>query len=354
MTRKLSVFLLCFALGLSSFAQAQPSAESKAAAEALFDEGKKAMSAGDYANACQKFEQSDALDPAIGTELNLASCYEKAGRTASAWATFRRAAAMAKAKKQPDREKLARKRAEELEASLSRLTIVVPEAVRVPGLVVTRNGSEVGSELYGQPVPLDPGSLTIEAKAPGKIAFSKTVQLGAKANESVTISALADDPNAGSVPPVEPAGEQPPPVVTPANPPPADPYEPPPTQDSSSGSGQRTIGLVVGGVGVVGLAIGGVFALRASSKNDDSKNECLPSNENQCSARGVELREEARSAGNVATIAGGLGLAALIGGAVLYFTAPSGKSGSEARARAPRVGVGLGAHGPSFLVRSSF
>lgn len=355
MTRTLCLLTLCTALGLSSFAHAQPSAESKAAAEALFDEGKKAMSAGDYASACQKFEQSDALDPAIGTELNLASCYEKAGRTASAWATFRRAAALAKAKKQPDREKLARKRAEELEASLSRLTIVVPDAARVPGLVVTRNGSEVGSELYGQPVPLDPGTLTIEAKAPGKIAFSTKVDLSAKASQSVTVPELAADPNAGSVPPVE-TGEQPPPVVTPpANPPPPDPYEPPPTEDSpSSGSSQRTIGLVVGGVGVVGLAIGGVFALKAQSKNDDSKNECLANDENQCSARGVELRDEARSAGNVATVAGGLGLAALIGGAVLYFTAPSGKSGSEARARVPRVGVGFDAHGPSFLVRSSF
>jgi hypothetical protein len=345
---------LCFALGVSGTLHAQPSAESKAAAEALFDEGKKAMATGDYAVACQKFEQSDTLDPAIGTELNLGACYEKLGRTASAWATFRRAAAMAKAKKQPDREKLARKRAEELEANLARLTIVVPDAVRVPGLVVTRNGSEVSSELYGQPVPLDPGTLNIQAKAPGKQAFSTTVELAAKASQSVTIPELAAD--AAAVAPAVESEPQPPPVVTPANPPPADPYEPPPDSDAaaSSGSGQRTLGLVIGGVGVVGLAVGGVFALRAQSKNDDSKNECSPNDENQCTARGVELRDEARSSGNVATIAGGLGLAALIGGTVLYFTAPSAKSGSEARARGPRVGVGFDAHGPSFLVRSSF
>src|SRR5882757_7808503 len=46
-------------------------------AEALFDEGRRLMTAGDFTAACPKFASSQALDPAIGTALNLANCYEK-------------------------------------------------------------------------------------------------------------------------------------------------------------------------------------------------------------------------------------------------------------------------------------
>ncbi len=330
----LPVFVVCASVALALPAQAQPNAQAKAAAEALFDEGKKLLNAGDYPAACQKFEESDKLDPALGTELNLASCYEKGGRTASAWAMFRRVAAVAKTKKQADREKLARDRADALESVLSRLTIVVPDAVRVSGLSVRRNGEPVDPALYGQPVPIDPGAIEIEASAPGKRTFEKSLSLARSQNETLTVPALEDE-SAAAAP--APPPDAPPQVTTmPVDAPPAEPAPPP--DESGSGSSQRTIGLVVGGVGIVGLAVGGYFGLRAQSKNDDSKSECLPSDPNRCSARGVSLRDDARSAGNVATVAGGLGLAAVIGGAVLYFTAPS--SAGSARARSPGVALG--------------
>lgn len=63
----------------SSFAQ---SASSDAAAQKFFDEGRGLMAAQHYAEACQKFDASDRLSPAGGTILNLADCYEKAGKTA--------------------------------------------------------------------------------------------------------------------------------------------------------------------------------------------------------------------------------------------------------------------------------
>ena len=67
----------------------------KATAEALFAEGRRLMSSGDYKTACPKFAASQKLDPGLGTSLNLADCYEKLGKTASAWAEFRDAAAAA-------------------------------------------------------------------------------------------------------------------------------------------------------------------------------------------------------------------------------------------------------------------
>src|ERR1700678_3583891 len=71
------------------------SASGAAAAEALFDEGKALMAAGNYASACPKFAESNRLDEGIGTSLWLADCFEKNGQTASAWAEFRAAAALA-------------------------------------------------------------------------------------------------------------------------------------------------------------------------------------------------------------------------------------------------------------------
>src|SRR4051812_16548065 len=64
-------------------------------AEALFDQGRRLLAAGNYAAACPKLEASNRLDPGIGTMLNLGDCYEKNGQTASGWAAFREAAAAA-------------------------------------------------------------------------------------------------------------------------------------------------------------------------------------------------------------------------------------------------------------------
>ena len=103
------------------------SAANKAAAEALFDQGRSLTQSGDYAQACQKFEASQKLDEGIGTLLYLADCYEKTGRTASAWATFKEVASMAGAQGQPSRQKLAKQRALALEPGLAKVIIEVAQ-----------------------------------------------------------------------------------------------------------------------------------------------------------------------------------------------------------------------------------
>src|SRR6478735_9605838 len=62
------------------FASARAGAASptdQAKAEALFDEGRRLLAAARFAEACPKFAESQRLDSALGTLLNLGDCYEK-------------------------------------------------------------------------------------------------------------------------------------------------------------------------------------------------------------------------------------------------------------------------------------
>ena len=90
------------------------------------------------------------------------------------------------------------------------------------------------------------------------------------------------------------------------------------------GYGQRIVGLVVGGAGVVGLAVGGVLGGLTFSSWGSVNSEC-PSHMG-CSAQALGHHADAVTFGAVSTagfIAGGVLLA---GGVTLYFTAPKDRS----------------------------
>src|SRR5580700_4693533 len=148
------------AVALSALAPGRALAEdasSQAAAQALFDQARQLMADGKYAEACPKLVESQHLDPGAGTLLNLGHCYEKNGQTASAWVTFKDAAAAADLKHRADWSQRARERAQALYSVISKLTIDVPPEARVSGLQIRRDGVEVGSAVWGTPIPTDPG-----------------------------------------------------------------------------------------------------------------------------------------------------------------------------------------------------
>src|SRR5262245_37669831 len=66
-------------------------AQASPAAEALFRSGREALDHGDYERACKQLRESDRIEPAVGTELNLATCEEKRGNIATAWQLYRAA-----------------------------------------------------------------------------------------------------------------------------------------------------------------------------------------------------------------------------------------------------------------------
>jgi hypothetical protein len=98
----------------------------------------------------------------------------------------------------------------------------------------------------------------------------------------------------------------------------AAPQDMAPARESSGLGTQRTLALVAGGVGVVGVGLGSIFGAMALSKKSDAEATCPGT---ACTESGVSKWTDARSAGNVSTaffVVGGLGL---VGGAVLWFTA---------------------------------
>ena len=101
-----------------------------AIANALFNEGQALMKKKDYPAACAKFEGSLRIAQKVGTQFNLADCYERLGRTAAAWEGFQRVVAMTK--DDPRRNKAARDRVSALDGRLTRLVIQVD--ARVDGL----------------------------------------------------------------------------------------------------------------------------------------------------------------------------------------------------------------------------
>jgi hypothetical protein len=190
-------------------------------------------------------------------------------------------------------------------------------------VTVSMDGAPLLTTLDGRPVALDPGEHAFRFEVPGQPPLEKQIVLreGEKdRHENVVLGP----------PPAAPV-----PVLAPA---------PAPTPEPSNWSTRRTLALVAGGAGVVGVGLGIVFGVLASSDQSQEKSNCSTSS---CSNRGQASADYTTATQNatgstVAFIAGGVLVAA---GAVLWFTAPSNRTSST-------TAVG-GLHlAPSFTDRS--
>jgi hypothetical protein len=289
----LLTFLAALTLAPAS-ALAQVRTEDRVAAESLFAEGRQLLQAGDDARACTKLEASRRLEPALGTSLNLADCYERLGRTASAWAEFKSAAAAAQRAGDTLRRNTALERAAALEPRLSWLRIELADA----SVSVLRNGEPLSSAVIGGVIPVDPGFYHLEASAPGKAPWSQSIEVaGAGARVDVRVPALADEPAAAA----SPALSEPPPM----------------TLDSSHA--QRTLAWVFGGVGVASLATGTLFAALAASSWSRAHDSCVDY-PYQCTSAGLAQASAASSRATLATVGFSVSAAALGTSVVLFMT----------------------------------
>jgi serine/threonine-protein kinase len=313
------VAALVAALLLASPAAAQTTTAQKATAEAYFDDALRLMRAGSYNEACAKLEASQRLEPAVGTLLYLGECYEKRGRTASAWVTFRDAEALARATAQPQRAEMARVHAERLQAGLSRVTVEISaEARAIAGLQVRCGSVPIDPGLPGVAVPVDPGEVAIEASAPGYVPLSRSVIVAAGSKVSVSIPALTRKDVSAPAPVPDNGG--PPPAALAQPPAPSIDAQPAPSAPSASPQGPSLAWpIALGAVGVVGLGVGSVFGLKAISNASDAKDLCP---DGACTEqRGESLMDSARHQARISNVAFAVGAAGLVAGIVVYVVA---------------------------------
>jgi hypothetical protein len=303
------------------------------------DEGDRKFSAKDYKGALDAYQGAHAIMGVPTTGLEVAKAQEALGMLVEARDTLlaitrlpaqpHEPAAFAKARDD------AKARAPGIAARIPSLRVAVTGPAPGADLSVAVDGQAVPSAAATLPRKVNPGKHHVTVSSTG---FSEQAQDVDVPEGRETAISVALSPAPGGAAPV-PLGPAP---MMPGAPPPA--AQPPADTGKTEKSSLAYVGLGVGVVGVVGLVVGTVFGLKASSKWSDAKALCNPYPTN-CGPDGASLSQDAKSAATVSTvgfIVGGVGLAA---GAVMWFAAPEKKTES---------GVALGVGPGSVVVKGAF
>lgn len=286
----LASFLLVIAC--CAVARAEPSHDDLATADALYTDGKRLVLEGRVAEACSRFEASMALVSRLGVQINLAGCYEQEGKTASSWVAFGEAAALAH-RLADSREAWAWQRHNALAPRLARLAIVLDARLASADLIVKRDGAAVPRSAWGIAIPVDPGEHTLDAEAPGRVAWSMRLRVTREGETvSIAVPELAREHAASSRAATSDAPERRPSLAT---------------------------WLVLGG-GAAGIATGFALGVSAQSLWHQAQPGCDSSN--ACSDRALDLITRSRRDSTLSRGAFAVGGAALLGGALLYLRSP--------------------------------
>ena len=279
-------------------------------------------------DACTTAKHRYVITPNASSLSDLARCHEERGRTASAWAEYLEAQALAKREKRNDIELAAKIGAKNLEPKLTKLVITATKAAATADLEVRRDNVPMDRGTWGSAVPVDPGEHVVTATAPGRKTWTLKVVVKPGAHTStVDVPALVADEAAVATVPVG--------TTTLTSAALADgSYAPPEEPTTNRGGAQRAVGLTLMGVGLAGVALGTYFGVQTLSKSDAASEACPSSPCADSSA--VRLNEDAKRSGTISTVSFAAAGGALLAGAIVFFTAP--KNG-------PRVSVSTA---PSF------
>ena len=283
-------------------ARAEPGATDP---EQLFDQARALMAQGRYAEACGKLESSEAQDPGIGTEFNLARCYELAGRLASARAMYRRVMEETHAAGQTERETVARDLSAQLQSRVAHLVLQLATPPS-PALEIRVDGALVPESEWSAPREIDTGPHDVEATAPGSMPW-KTIVRVEREGETVSLG----------VPPLVPRAAVEPVV----SPPPVSVGRPTTTEKPPRTGSQRVLALALGGVGLAALVPGAYFGLHAASLESQANQHCPGG---LCDNIGYPERVSSRWNGDASTVTFILSAAVLAAAGVVWFTAPGG------------------------------
>ncbi|UQA56346.1 tetratricopeptide repeat protein [Polyangium aurulentum] len=281
-------------------------------AEALFRRALELVDEGKHGRACPMLEESQRIDPAMGTAFRLAECYQRAGRLAEAWTLFRHVADTAQRGGSLHRAFVARSRAGQLGPRIAVAMIVVPpEVAGTPALDVSWDERGLGRDRWGMSMAVDVGEHVITATAPGKRPFRQVVRVtGPGTLVEVSVPPLEDAPPRRQI------------VLRPE-----------PTKPAYSG--RRWLALGSGLVGVTGIVVAGVSSLGGGLAT-------------QGTAGGSPAGSmDASTSGAVAVAGASFGVAGLAAAGFLWLTDPRP---ATSKGTAIRVAPSMGPSGPGGFV----
>jgi hypothetical protein len=225
------------------------------------------------------------------------------------------------------------KRLDELEKAQPAIVFDAKDASGhdLSAVTVTVDGRPLAERLDGTALQVDPGEHVFVFTAADQPPVTQTFVLKEGDTQRRERVVLGPAPVAAPTPPAPLEGAPP-------------PTPPPGGEESARGMGtQKIVGLVAGGAGVVGIAVGSVFGAMMLSEASKQKTDCPSAGCANYSQAASDHSTGAtdRTISTIGFIAGG---ALLVGGGVLFFTA---RHSSEPPAAArtllvPSVGPGGG------------
>ncbi|MDC0743124.1 hypothetical protein [Polyangium mundeleinium] len=345
MTRRRILEMVCV-VHLTAIAMPAAAQQDVAAAKRLFDQGLADMQAGKHDTGCPALAESQRLDPRPGTLFTLAFCESSWGHVATADARLDEYIRLYdrlppdQQARQGDRRTLAKEERDRLAPDIPELTMTL-----APGApsrtVVKRDGQVIGAAAMGMALPVDPGAHVLTTQAPGGPVWEQHITTAKGEKKSVVLEV------------------KPPPPVVPSTPgPPIFPSKNTrtPPVEQSSGSGRKMAAYAIGGVGLAGLAVGGLLGGLVISKKGALDQHCGKaigsSDPTACDDTGLDAAQSIKSLGLGSTIAFALGAVGLGTAAVLYFTAPETKN-TRAGSNAAWISAGVLSVGPGGVLVGS-
>ncbi len=254
------------------------------AAEALFRQARLNMQQGDYEHACPKLEESQRLDPAPGTLLNLGECEEKRGRLATAWQRYEQV--QDTLSPGDERADFAAARALDLAPRLPRLVVRLARSAPA-GTRVQRDGIDLGAASLDTPLPVDPGPHTLVVLSPGRAA--RTYPVIALEGRVVETAVDAGPPDLSSA-----------------------------RKETARTPVNRTLGFVGMGLGGTALAVGSIAGVLAVGRARAADEHCDAAR--TCDADGLAANRDGRTLSTVSTISFATGAVLVVGGLAWVLT----------------------------------
>jgi hypothetical protein len=320
-------------------------------AQELFVRGQALLRENQVAAACAVLAESLAVDPALGTLLNLALCHERDGKLASAWKEYGQASEWARRGGEPERQRreFAEERARTLRASIPKLSIWL--AGPTPGLRILLDQRALLPGELTQETALDPGDHELVVESGGQLLMRASVvaEVGRTTIVTVVLPRI-DVPRQHS--------DVPPRAASTGNPaagtsPPLDPVRSPSSWNQSPSTFVYTAGVV----GVLGLGAGTYLLVRANALETEKERGQREAERTVDPEQARKYQRESRDAHASSVdhqlagfVSGGLGILAL--GASVYLHM---RSSASVRAEiATHFELTPLAHGGKFTLRGDF